>query len=135
MAATNRRIHIGFPTVYARLLGKPNHYASHTFVKYNFGQLYNLMLRAVFERGGKAMTNIVKETEEPTALQAYLESSDPADETKQSAVRSATVANRGPTQICFDYQWRPLVFENFPLYFFVAGIDIQTTPIADGTYL
>ena len=134
VAATNRRIHIGFPTVYARLLGKPNHYASHSFVKYNFGQLFTIMLKVVFERGGRPQTNVVKEIEEPTALQTFLES-DGADEAKQSAVRSAMIARRGPTEICFDYQWRPVVFDNFPLYFFIASTDIQTTPIQDGTYL
>ena len=29
--ATNRRQHTGFPTIYAYLLGKPNHYTSHEF--------------------------------------------------------------------------------------------------------
>ncbi len=36
VAATNRRLHKGFPSIYAYLLGRPNHYCSHEFVKYSF---------------------------------------------------------------------------------------------------
>ena len=50
-------------------------------------------------------------------------------------MRSAAVGRRGPTQVCFDYQWRPLVFENFSLYFFQAGTNITTTPPKNGTYV
>ena len=38
VAATNRRMHIGFPTVYAFLLGKPNHYCSNQFASCSMHQ-------------------------------------------------------------------------------------------------
>ena len=31
ICATNRRVHKGMPSIYAYLLGKPNHYCSHSF--------------------------------------------------------------------------------------------------------
>ena len=47
VAATNRRLHKGFPSVYAYLLGKPNHYASHKFVKLAFTSKHRLWLHTL----------------------------------------------------------------------------------------
>ena len=35
-SATNRRMHVGLPTIYAYLLGKPNQYCSHLFEGWSF---------------------------------------------------------------------------------------------------
>lgn len=47
VAATNRRIHKGFPNIYAYLGQRPNHYASHTFVNFSFGQVFGKFIRVV----------------------------------------------------------------------------------------
>ena len=49
VSATNRRMHIGFPTVYAFLLGKPNHYSSHEFVSWSIHQLSTLFNEVAYK--------------------------------------------------------------------------------------
>eukprot|EP00973_Karenia_brevis_P021070 2897374-Karenia_brevis.AAC.1 len=149
IAATNRRIHRGFPTIYAYLQRRPNHYASHDFVKYNFGQLYSSMLKVIFSACRvvvdvdlEVSTRMQEDGEgcgegakHHTALDAFL--SQPCGE-KQEAVQHAlrsAVAASAVTDITFDYQWRPPIFEKFPLYFFQAATDVSTNRIRDATFL
>jgi len=126
VAATNRRFHKGMPSVYAYLLGKPNHYASHEFVKYSFGQLYNSMLRRVYQQfeAETARDVAVPVIEDPGGSHPEADPDTPAPSSKP--VR--------PSQTCYDYEWRPDVYEKFPLYFFQAATEVVAS-IPDGTYL
>eukprot|EP00973_Karenia_brevis_P030581 4217739-Karenia_brevis.AAC.1 len=149
VAATNRRMHRGFPTIYAYLQGRPNHYASHEFVKYHFGWPYSQMLKVIFsachvqadvDTEASACvkderSEVVDGAEKQTALDAFLSHQcGSGQHAAQDAVRSA-VARRTVTNIEYDYEWRPDVFENFPLYLFQAATDVATNRIRHGTFL
>ena len=43
ICATNRRVHKGMPSIYAYLLGKPNHYCSHSFQPWSVHQVSNVI--------------------------------------------------------------------------------------------
>ena len=151
VAATNRRFHKGVPSVYAYLLGKPNHYASHEFVKYSFGQLYNTLLGKVFklfqietlaDESTLAVDEVINaepvvEKDASKCAASEVIDAEPVVEKDASkcAARVPVSKSPRPTHICWDYQWRPNIFKDFSLYFFQAATDIRTSPLSDGTYL
>ncbi len=51
-----------------------------------------------------------------------------------AAVKQAISKPGRPTLITHDYQWRPPILKDFPLYFFQAATDVSTQKIRDGTY-
>jgi len=128
VAATNRRIHKGMPSVYAYLMGLPNHYASHAFVKYSFGQLLHNFFCEVVRRfpdpGENNQMPPNRECDEGVAT-------DPTPD----VIPVATSVR--PTELGWDYPWRPTVMKDFPLYFFQAATDVATNLPAGtgGTYL
>ena len=42
VCATNRRLHKGMPSIYAYLLGKPNHYSSHEFRGWSVQEMFEV---------------------------------------------------------------------------------------------
>eukprot|EP00973_Karenia_brevis_P040522 5603365-Karenia_brevis.AAC.1 len=109
VAATNRRMHRGFPTVYAYLQGRPNHYASHEFVKYYFGSAYSEMLNIIFmayqvqaDVETRASTlaqdegmEIPVDVDTQTALDTFLSRTcSSGQQAGQDAVRSAIIGNK-----------------------------------------
>ena len=96
VAATNRRMHKGFPTIYAYLLGKPTLYASHEFVKVNFELKYSAFF------GALCSFMATTESREDIAL---------VDVEKQV---KHYVGHSRPTMTHFDYDWRPVCLGNFP---------------------
>jgi hypothetical protein len=125
VAATNRRMHKGFPSIYAYLLQRPNHYASHTFVSFSFGEQFGCLQRVVLNRFAKAVSVDDKaneqQNEDGTALQDYLRVGADGKETeRQGAVRQQTGRGQTGTHTAHDYDWRPAWMENFPLYLYIA---------------
>ena len=99
VSATNRRLHKGFPSIYAYLLGKPNHYASHLFQPWSF-QEHFILFKQCFQHQWLRHIDLVRTT------------------------RGAASHHPSPssfTSLSFDYQFRPLVMSIFPYYFFIAG--------------
>ena len=141
VAATNRRIHKGFPSIYAYVLGRPNHYASHDLVKYNFQFDFVNAIRGVYSVCGVDVCEDVAIT-----LRTFDETgpvgegrSDDCDAAKAEAVQDRLRAmqtvqaqRQGCPQTFCDYTWRPDVMES---YFFQAGADIVLNRPRDGTYL
>ena len=61
VAATNRCLHKGFPSIYAYLLGKPTHYTSHQFVPLVFEYTFRAFWAALPMQQswtGEASTNL-----------------------------------------------------------------------------
>ena len=146
VAATNRRIHKGFPSIYAYLLGRPNHYCSHEFVKYSFTQLQGKFVGRVFTACREEMamdvmvsqrveTEDVQENTVRASLDAFLaDSATDCNPAKQEIIRETTSKSKRATHVIQDYDWRPEVLEHFPLYFFQAATDISYKRPRDGTY-
>jgi hypothetical protein len=100
VSATNRRVHIGLPTVYAYLLGKPNHYCSHQFEHWSFRQMLTMFVQE--------LNNCwVKQEETP--------------HTRKEGADLPHVGATTATGKAYDYDFRPAVIASFPLYFFIAG--------------
>eukprot|EP00973_Karenia_brevis_P015124 2067366-Karenia_brevis.AAC.1 len=70
-----------------------------------------------------------------TALDTFLsQACSSGQQAGQDAVRSAITGNK-VTDISSDYNWRPDVFEKFPLYFFQAATEVTSSRVRDGTFL
>ena len=147
VSATNRRLHEGFPSVYAYSHGRPNHYASHDFVQFSFDQQFRAMLACVVgspDLGariasvdgsgylqGAAFRSLLPhvfsrqmfccEAErghmQNQALRLIHDFLRPAF---RAPIRAKRMIHR--TQ---DYNWRPILLERFPLYFFIASTDVR----------
>ena len=121
VTATNRRIHVGLPTVYAYLLQKPNHYCSHEFQSWSFTQMLTSCIK-VLDVGWVKQSSLSLSYGERSAL--------------------PHVAPTTATYAVYDYDFRPEAMERFPVYFFIAGTksvaSLHNTawdwkPHADGT--
>ena len=111
--ALNKRHRMGFPSVYAYIFGKPSIYSSHTFVSLNLTATFQN-----FETCVEALNFVGV----PPHVRAQHPSAEP----------HAPPASRAPTYTGYDYNWRPLCLEHFPLYFFIAGTDTVTAQPAPG---
>ena len=99
VSATNRRVHTGMPTVTAYLLGKPSHYCSHQFERFNIHSQFGRFKVAARE-----------------LLTGMGSDSIPDWLTQSTSVPPATTTHK-----ISDYNFRPEVMEMFPLYFFISG--------------
>ena len=103
MAATNRRMHKGFPEMLTYLLRKPMEYCSHQFVHVTVDPLFRVVLAHLF--------NVASPTYRP---------------------RDRTPANQNmrlyasPNLRTTDYPFRPKQLEAFPLYFFISACEART---------
>ena len=146
VTATNRRLHKGFPTVYAFLLGKPGHYASHTFVSWSFDKemrVWEQRLATIsgvakcLHSGARAGTRAAFLRLLPYAASALLVEKCRIYRSPWYALfrnlrgildTSSSLSNvraMRPTHRTMDYHWRPIVMDRFPLYFFLAGTDVS----------
>jgi hypothetical protein len=99
VSATNRRLHKGFPSIYAYLLGKPNHYASHLFQPWTFQHDF-MRFDLCFQHH-------------------WLRQTDLPGTTRQRASHHPSPSSF--TFLNFDYDFRAMVMANFPYYYFIAG--------------
>ena len=109
VTAINRRMHIGFPTVYAFLAGKPNHYCSHEFTSWSIQELWKAFTAGTLEYW----------------------TSDSLDSAMKDDIRNVPyypeITWRIPlihsaekrTHTEYDYDYRPDIMVSFPLYFFL----------------
>ena len=104
MSATNRRMHKGFPEMLTYLLEKPVVYCNLDYVSLNLHGKISRLVRLMFNEPAPADAAKVSETR-----QGYLK-------TRQSILIKAD-----------DYEFRPMCLEQFPLYFFMAATEAQTT--------
>ena len=103
VGATNRRMHVGFPCVYAFLLRKPIHHCSHLFMTWSLHHLIQLCTGEVLEHWtadgkGNALTRWTSPT---TCLLATL-----------------------TTQKGFDYSYRRGVMEKLYIHFVLSGTKV-----------
>ena len=108
VGSTNRRTHIGFPTVYAFVLGKPNHYCSHSFVQWSMAQLTRLF----------SATAVQFWTTDAFIFANTDKRGVPLKPPKVSWTPSASSSEGVATFKEFDYAYRLAVMERFPFYFF-----------------
>ena len=121
VASSARRMHVGFPSVYAYLFGKPIFYSSHEFVNLPVSQVNN-----VFVASAQSLCLPIHEDFEHDSGQV-VRSEEP------SAWKSLNHKATGPTNIVYDYDWRADALEECPMYFFAAGTSFATS-ITDGTW-
>jgi len=95
VAATNRRMHKGFPEMLSYLLQKPMEYCSHQFVGLTFDHLLRL-----------AIAHINSWVNDKSTFDAM-----PRDESHMKIPLHPRLHER-------DYPFRPTALEEFPLYFF-----------------
>lgn len=100
VAATNRRMHKGFPEMLTYLLQKPMEYCSHEFVSLTITTLMRVTLGSVAAYVSERMIDHVCEQEKPFMRLAC--------KVKLSV---------------WDYQFRPDALLKFPLYFFMSGCE------------
>jgi hypothetical protein len=107
IGATNRRMHLGFPSIYAYLLKKPNHHCSHEFVSWSVMELVTTFTNEVLRFYSSSEQ---RKEPLPRPLQdRFFE--PPAHATHKE----------------YDYSYRPVVMNNFPFYFFLAGTKVVLT--------
>ncbi|CAK0905228.1 unnamed protein product, partial [Prorocentrum cordatum] len=104
VAATNNRMHKGFPEMISYLLGKPIAYSSHTFVPVFFGKLLAI-IRATMSQTARG---------EPVQT----DHSQPRPYTTKLTPAKLHIGE-------LDYVRRPQELEQFPFYFFFASCDAK----------
>ena len=111
VSATNRRMHTGFPSVYAFLLGKPNHYSSHEFVSWSIHELMSIFHALAIKNW---TTDALKHQDKDARGVPYPSFEEPF-------VSCWTISGSTSTHFDKDYSYRPEIMERFPFYFFLAG--------------
>ena len=86
VSATNRRMHIGLPTVYAYVLGKPNHYCSHQFEGWSLHQQLRYFTAALTRQWIQQL---------------------PQTSTSVFPPDMSHIDPKTPTNIVYDYDFRP----------------------------
>jgi len=103
VAATNNRMHKGFPQMLSYLMGKPICYSSHNFVP-----IMTTNLMRMLQKHGDTLAKGMEHSA-PAPVRRYYNIKIPAK----------------PFLTEFDYLHRPSELEDFPLYFFFAGCEAR----------
>lgn len=129
VAATNRCLHKGFPSIYAYLLGKPTHYTSHQFVPLVFEYPFRAFWAALPMQ--QSQQPIAPDARGPLAPKIGLGAESNGMLPKTAGQQSS---RGGASFLSADYDWRPRALENYPVYFFVAATDLTYT-LKDGLWM
>ena len=122
----HRCAHKGFPSIYSYLHGRPNHYASHEFVPLAFDSPFRAFRATVIHRFS---TTSDTSASNPDDTRVSHRSEDSC--AKRTALASSS--RGGASFLLLDYNWRPEVLKNFPLYYFISATDV-TQKCKDGSW-
>ena len=111
IVAMNKRHRVGFPSVYAYLFGKPSFYCSHAFVTLNVTAQFGHFEECISKRN-------------------FFDVPASAHAEHPAVVQHELPASTAPTYQAYDYNWRPMSLDSFPLYFFTAATEVSGPPAA-----